>query len=329
MHVVLVTPGATDTVSGGYGYNREMMAALAAHGHRVEIVAPRDLEHVPDAARIVVDGIGISAFAEHPDLLASRRAIGLIHHPTALESGRDDHARAGLRVLEAQIYATLPRLVVTSEATLERLVAEFAVPRERIVVVTPGTRNASRSTGSPGARCEVLAVGALVPRKGHDVLIRAVSPLTDLDWALTIVGTSSRDPSHAEALRTLADTLGVGSRVTLAGEVTDAELEGSWKRADVFALASNFEAYGMAVAEALRRGLPAAVSSGGAAASLVTPEAGAVCAPGDVQTLSKSLRRMIVDLPLRRDMAEHAWQIGRTLPDWTSQARAFAAAIAT
>jgi glycosyltransferase involved in cell wall biosynthesis len=84
----------------------------------------------------------------------------------------------------------------------------------------------------------------------------------------------------------------------------------------------------MAIAEALKRGLPVAVCSGGAAANLVTPEAGVVCPPGDHVNLSKALRRMIFGLPLRHAMADAAWQVGQDLPSWQTQARAFAQALA-
>ena len=70
-------------------------------------------------------------------------------------------------------------------------------------------------------------------------------------------------------------------RVRFAGEVTGDALEALWRGTDLFALATWFEGYGMAVAEALKRGLPVAVCSGGAAAALVAPEAGVVCEPGD------------------------------------------------
>ena len=71
----------------------------------------------------------------------------------------------------------------------------------------------------------------------------------------------------------------------------------------------------MAVAEALKRGVPAAVTAGGAAGSLVTPESGVVCPAGDHTNLSKALRRLIFGTALRREMAEAAWQVGQTLPE--------------
>ena len=77
----------------------------------------------------------------------------------------------------------------------------------------------------------------------------------------------------------------------------------------MFALATHYEGYGMAIAEALKRGMPVAITAGGAAGALVTPLSGVVCAPGDEVTLSKSLRRLIFDLPLRR--ASRRGRLGR------------------
>ena len=157
--------------------------------------------------------------------------------------------------------------------------------------------------------------------------MRALARLFDLDWHLTIVG-EARDAACAESLNALAGELGIAQRVTFTGAVTDAEGEELWRRADIFALTTEYEGYGMAVVEALTRGLPVAITAGGAAASLVTPDSGVVCEPGDGVTLSKSLRRLIFDTALRQTMADAAWEIGQGLPDWATQARAFLAALA-
>ena len=91
---------------------------------------------------------------------------------------------------------------------------------------------------------------------------------------------------------------------------------------------ARFEGYGVAVAEALRRGLPVAVTNAGAVPTLVGPEAGVVCAAGDVEQMSKALRRLIFDATLRHDMAEVAWQSGQSLPSWNEQAVRLAAVLA-
>ncbi len=295
-------------------------AARAAAGEAWDTLAPGTLA--------IIDGLALPAFRCRADAFVARRPVGLIHHPAALETGRPEQDRAFLRAAERLLIPLLARVIVTSELTGERLVTDYGVLRKRIVVVTPGTDDAPRCTGSGGPACRILSVGTLVPRKGHDVLLRALARLCDLDWRLTVVGSAGRDRGHARGLSALADELGIASRVTFAGEVDTAALEALWGGSDLFALATHWEGYGMAVAEALKRGLPVAVTAGGAASSLVPVKAGLVCPPGDHGQLSKALRRLISDPALRGRMAEAAWRAGSALPAWSAQIRAFADALA-
>ena len=78
----------------------------------------------------------------------------------------------------------------------------------------------------------------------------------------------------------------------------------------MFALTSYFEGYGVAIAEAMRRGLPVAVTNVGAVPTLVGPEAGVVCAPGDIEQLSKAMRRLIFDRGAAARDGGGAWQCG-------------------
>ncbi len=343
MQVAFLVPAPFDTVSGGYAYDRRIVAGLRAAGHEVDVIelagthpladetarngACSAWDAVPDNMRPLIDGLALPAFTGMEDALAARGAIGLIHHPTSLETGYDEAERDRLLTAEKRLLPRLARIIVTSDATAERLAADFAVQPERLRVVVPGTDNAARCNGSGGSTCHIISVGTLVPRKGHDVLLRAVARLFDLDWQLTIVGSAERDPVHARSLAARAEELGIERRVRFAGEVVDEALETLWQAADIFALATHWEGYGMAIAEALKRGLPVAVTAGGAAGALVTSEAGVLLPPGDHINLSKALRRIIFNRELRRSMAEAAWRIGQTLPDWSTQAREFAQAL--
>lgn len=336
MHAALIVPAPFATVSGGYVYDRRIVAGLREAGHTVQVVelsgihptaASGAWNALASDARPIIDGLGLPAFAGMEDALAARGAAGLIHHPTSLETGLGETGRDALRVIERRLLPRLERVITTSDATADRLAVEFGVDRDSIRVVAPGTDDAPRSTGSGGPGCRVLSIGTLVPRKGHDLLLRALARLFDLDWQLTIAGSPDRDPVHARMLMALAEELGIARRVCFVGEVVVAELGELWRSADLFALATHYEGYGMVVAEALKRGLPVAVCDGGAAGKLVAPEAGTVVPVGDRINLSKALRRLIFGVALRRDMAEAAWRIGQTLPNWQTQASEFAQAL--
>lgn len=327
MKLALIVPAPFSAISGGYLYDRRMVDGLRALGHAVEVIELAGRHPLPDdvaeaAARAalgtdavpVIDGLGLPAFA--PD--AVRGAIGLIHHPTALETGQDAEA---LRLRERALFPAMARLIATSRHTAERLIAEFGVSPDRVGVVEPGTEPAPRAVGG-GAQVHILSVGTLVPRKGHDVLLRALSRLTDLDWALTIVG-EPRDPVHAHGLAALAVELGIAQRVTFAGGLDDAALEAAYARSDIFALATHWEGYGMAAAEALARGLPCAITAGGAIADVVPRAACVLAQPGDHASLSRALRRVIFDPALRTQMANAAWAAGQALPRWEDRAAAF------
>jgi glycosyltransferase involved in cell wall biosynthesis len=345
MRVAFIAPLPFTTLSGGYAYDRRMIAGLRAAGHTVDAIelagdhpltnaearnaAARAWTALAEDACPVIDGLALPAFDELAEQLVARGAVGLIHHPTALETGFTEEQRETLRDAERRLMPLLNRIVVTSEPTAERLAADFGVARDRVTVVVPGTDDAPRSTGSAGTGCEILSVGTLVPRKGHDVLLRALARLFDLDWRLTIAGSAQRDPVHARTLSALTEKLGIANRVRFAGEIGDAELELLWREADIFALATYWEGYGMAIAEALKRGLPVAVTAGGAAGALVPIEGGVVCEPGDHDGLSKALRRLIFGRDLRRAMSDVAWEAGQALPTWIAQTDAFVAALAS
>jgi glycosyltransferase involved in cell wall biosynthesis len=326
MDLAVLQPPGGDHASGGGAFIAGLIAALRIAGHDCVVETGTTL---PPGRIALIDGLGLARF--HPD--AVHDAIGIIHHPAALadtdKAGADKAGtdKAGVHQAELAILPQLRRVVATSPAIADRLQTEFAVPPDRLRIVQPGVPNVPRATGSGGPGCAILSIGALVPRKGHAVLLRALARLFDLDWRLTIVGDDTRDPACAAALREQAASTGITERVHFAGTLDAAALEAAWRAADLFALATEWEGYAAPVAEALRRGLPVAITRGGAAAELVTPEMGVICEPGEADQLSKAMRRMIFDDALRTDMAEAAWQAGQALPDWPAQAARFLEAI--
>jgi glycosyltransferase involved in cell wall biosynthesis len=343
--VALAVPGDLATRTGGYIYDRRAFEALAARGWDVTHVplppsfpfpdtadlaaADLALARLPDGATAVVDGL---AFGAPPDLAARHAGrldlVALVHHPLCLETGLDPATADRLRASERAALASARRVIVTSPLTAATLAADFAVPEARIAVALPGVDPAPPAAGG-NARPVLLCVGTVTPRKGHVLLIEALAPLRDLAWELLCVGSLERDPAAAHALRGGVATHDLADRVTLAGELEGAALDAAFAGADLAVSASHYEGYGMALAEALARGLPVVATAGGAAAQTVPPGAGLLVPPGDAPALTHALRRALAEPGLRPRLREGALRARERLPRWSDTAAAIEAALLT
>jgi glycosyltransferase involved in cell wall biosynthesis len=343
--VVLAVPGDLATPTGGYAYDRRMVAELRELGWRVDVAdiggdfprpgaaslaAARDrLLAVPPGVPIVVDGL---AFGVLPELAAELHRdhplIALVHHPLALETGIPPADAVAFHQSERAALVHTDHVIATSPSTARRLIADYGVDAARITVAVPGSEPKVRARRVAGRTVALLAVGSLVRRKGYDVLVAALARLTDLPWHLTIAGDPTRDPSVAAALDSDIRRLGLSGRIALAGAVSDAELEALHGTADVFVLASRFEGYGMAFASAIAHGLPVIGTTAGAIPETIPDGAGLLVPPDDLDALAAALRTLIGDAAARARLTQAARAAAARLPTWRQSAERFVHAVA-
>lgn len=342
--VAFAVPGDLATPTGGYAYDRRVIAELERLGWSVELVDldegfpwPSNEQRKTAQARlmalqvgcpVVVDGLALGVLPElASQLCVDHPLIALVHHPLALESGLSKAQAGELRDSERTALAVARRVVATSATTARLLVADYGVPADRIVVACPGNDPAPAAHGSKDGVMRLLAVGAVVPRKGFDVLIAALATLTDLPWHLTIAGDRGRDPQAAAWLDADIAHWNLGPRVTVLGAVPPERLGALYAGADVFTLASRFEGYGIAFTEAIAHGLPVVGTTAGAIPETVPAGTGVLVAPDDPVALAGALRRIIADPDERRRMAASAHQAAQKLPSWQDCAKLFAGAL--
>jgi glycosyltransferase involved in cell wall biosynthesis len=339
---VFAIPGDLATPTGGYIYDRRMIAELGALGWRPQVqnlgdgfprpnaltlaAAKAHLSDVPKGRAIVIDGLAFGVMPEAAEALrATHPLLALVHHPLALETGVSSEDAARLRASERAALACTRGVIVTSATTARTLAADYDVPRDRITVAPPGTDRPT-VVRRPGARASValLAVGAVVRRKGYDLLIEALAGLIDLPWTLTIVGDCGRDPPTAAGLRAEVERRGLVPRVAIEGAVAEERLAALYASSDLFVLPSRHEGFGMAYAEAIAYGLPVIGTTAGAIPETVG-EAGVLVPPDDVPALAAALRRLIEDRAERERLATAAR--AAALPTWRGSAELFAQAI--
>jgi len=337
-------PGDIDLPTGGYTYDRRVLALLPQFGVDASHVTlpgsfptpsaadvaetERRLAAVAPGTILLIDGLAYGAMPTDAVARVRQPIIALVHHPLCLEAGLTPQRQQRLRELETAALALAQRVIVTSEPTARTLRADFAVPAERITVAQPGTDAAPRARGSGSETLQLLAVGSVVPRKAYDVLVHALAPLADHHrWHLTIAGPTDRSVEALAALQTAIRDTQLADRITLIGPVSQQRLAVLYAAADAFLMPSLYEGYGMVLAEAMARGLPIVCTTGGAAADTVPDAAAIKVPPGDAALFGAAVRRLLEDRALRQRLSDASWAAGQRLPRWEETARIVAGVI--
>jgi glycosyltransferase involved in cell wall biosynthesis len=147
-----------------------------------------------------------------------------------------------------------------------------------------------------------LSVGSLEPGKNRGRLIRALHELRREGFCqqLLVIG---QPAWRFEADHALVRELGMQREVRFLGYVPDDELPAFYAGADVFALPSLYEGFGLPVIEAMACGTPVLTSSTGATAE-VAGDAALLADPLSVNAIRDGLRRLLTNAELREDLRE-------------------------
>ncbi|MBP2277388.1 MULTISPECIES: glycosyltransferase [Sphingomonas] len=208
-------------------------------------------------------------------------AVALGHHfgvPVSIKArGADIHHWGHVSATAAQVIAAgqaADGLLAVSQAMRSDMAA-LGLTESRIRVHHTGVdldrfgpRDRAAAKAAYGVTGPlIVSLGALIPRKGHDVVVEAMASLPGA--TLLIAG---EGPARA-ALTTQIATLGLADRVRLLGSVPHGDLPALLGAADVMALASASEGLANAWVEALACGTPIVITSAGGAAEVVTEPA--------------------------------------------------------
>ena len=269
-------------------------------------------------------------------LAADRWDVPLVHtmhtmakvKNAALAPGDRPEPRA--RVIgEEQVVAAAHALVASTAQEASDLVRLYDADPSAVHVVAPGVdldtfhpageRDAARrATGLPLGERVVLFAGRVQPLKSPDVLVRALAASRAAGRPvplLVVLGGPSGDPGAVAGLERLAATLGVADRVLLRPPVPRAELARWYRAADVVAVPSRSESFGLVAAEAQACGTPVvAAAVGGLRTVVVDGVTGALVRGHDPRRWSVVLDDLLADDARRAALglgaARHARRLG-------------------
>lgn len=205
-------------------------------------------------------------------------------------------------------FASSRSVVAVSRATHAHMAKVMRMPPASILTIpngitfSPGVREGVRAElGLTDANVLVLAVGNLVPRKGHIHLLRALAALGNDSWHVAIAGRGDEE----QRLLDFAAGAGVGDRVHLLGHRGD--IPDLLAAADVYAMPSLWEGLPMALLEAMFAGKAIVASrASGIPEAIDEGKEGLLTDPGDEAQLQEVLSRLITDPALRRRLGAAA-----------------------
>ncbi|MEO8004049.1 MAG: glycosyltransferase family 4 protein [Betaproteobacteria bacterium] len=263
---------------------RSAISAIIKNGYDFDLI---------DAHYFYPDGIAAVLLGKHfgkPVVITAR--------------GSDVNLISGYRIPRRMIQwaaRNAAGMVTVAGALRDKLLA-LGAPGERIEVLRNGVdlqffcesdRDSSRNRLG-FKRTTLLSVGHLIPLKGHDIAIRALKLLPDLD--LVIAG----DGPERNALASLAQELALGDRVSFAGSLPQMELRHYYAAADALVLASSREGMANVLLESMACGTPViATAVGGSPEVVAAPAAGLLMKARTPEALASAVRKLLTSPPAR------------------------------
>lgn len=343
MRIGLLIYGRLDTLSGGYLYDRQLVAQLTASGQRVDVVSlpwrsyGRHL--LQNGSRPLRQRLRTADFdlllqdeLNHPSLFALNRwlrprvaypIVSVVHHLRSSEA----HPRPWrplYRAVERHYLQRVDGFVFNSQTT--RRVVQGLVGDERPFVVAPpgGNRFATVPSAAqieqraqqPGA-LRLLFVGNVTPRKGLHTLIQALDLLPRAGWSLDVVGSTAVDPAYAHHwLHTMPQQRHLAP-ITAHGALDDAALARLFGRSHLLVVPSQYEGFGIVYLEGMAFGLPAIGSTAGAAHEIIRHgQNGYLVTPHDVPALAGYLQQLMADRALLASLSRSAQRRFAQHPTW-------------
>jgi glycosyltransferase involved in cell wall biosynthesis len=343
MKVGLIIYGDLETLTGGYLYDRRLVAYLRAQGDQVEVISLgwRNYgRHLTDnLSRRLLRRLQAAAFdvliqdeLNHPSLfLLNPRLKRHVHYPIVtlvhLLRSSESHPAALKRVYEAverRYFNTVDGAIFncnTTRDTVQQLTRReiagvVAYPGRDHLHYESSLAEVAERARRPGP-LQIIFLANVVPGKGLNTLIEALRQLTHGSFRLMVVGSLTMDAAYSQSIRNQIVRAGLADYIDLVGSVPNDEIPGYLVRNHVLVVPSRYEALGIAYLEAMGCGLPVIGTAAGGAHEIINHgEVGFLTLPGDVNMLARYLRQIEQERERLLEMSLAAYKRIRTHPTW-------------
>ncbi|MFF2346366.1 glycosyltransferase [Pseudarthrobacter sp. NPDC058119] len=278
-----------------------------------------------------MSGLAALDAARRPDagyrvpMLQTFHALGTVKRR---HQGAEDTSPEERRWLEPNVGRSADRIIATCSDEVFELKA-MGIATGKISIAPCGVDLDFFSPEGPASgrtrRYRILSVGRLVPRKGVDLVIRALPYLTaagfdDVELLIVGGGGDSKEMQADPEIRRLMDLaaeLGVSGQVTLQGQVPRADMPGIFRSADAVVCAPWYEPFGIVPLEAMACGVPVvAAAVGGLRDTVVDHATGLHVPPRDPEAIASALSLLLENPALRESLGRAGEKRARTRYSW-------------
>jgi glycosyltransferase involved in cell wall biosynthesis len=342
----LLIVGDMDSVSGGYLYNRKLVAFLQSQGDQVSIIIslpPRNYwrqltenitgDLMKNVAAANVD-ILIQDAMVHPAVFYLNRRISkqlnipliaLVHLLASIDQATW-HSAWLYRIIERCYLQTVDGIIANSQTTLSQinqLLAGELPPH--CIAVPAGDNFAEVNIDRAGILnraleprpLKILLVGNVIRRKGLHVLLHALGQLPAQDYRLSVAGRLDMEPGYVAQIKTLIRDAGLNQSVSLLGPVQGEALADLYRQHHLLVMPSAYESYGIVYVEAQQFGLPVIGTTAGAAWEIIREgENGYLIEPKEHAALGDLLQTLHHDRQLLARLGANALQAYAAQPRW-------------
>ncbi|MFO8101490.1 MAG: glycosyltransferase [Dehalococcoidia bacterium] len=237
---------------------------------------------------------------------------------------------------EMRIFKSVNAQTLTTQLQYEKLKELYDFDADNIVVIEPGTDIHTFHPLAPGEKETeislppkyIFCISRIDSNKGHDMLLRAFDitrkEVPDVDL---VIGGGSPHPKQREldikaGMQGIVDECGMAERVHIIGYVPDELMAPYYRQAQLFALPSLFEPFGMTTTEAMACGTPVVASRfGGIRTVINSGENGILVDPTDAEEFAAAMIELLKDREKAERIGEAGAQTVRDHLSWEAIAR--------
>lgn len=342
MRVGLIIYGDLNTLSGGYLYDRKLVAHLRARGDTVDIVSlpwrnygRHLLDNISRKFHRTLADTTVDVWLEdelnHPSLLVRPQKknshytpiISIVHHLRGDEA-RPRWQNSFYRQVERSYLRGADAFIFNSHTTQQSVARELS-KQPRGIVAYPGRDRLPADTSDAeiirrtmkSHPLRIAFLGNIIPRKGVHTLLEAIATLPSNCVFLQLIGRTDADTPYFHRLQKLVSRRQLTDRVQFFGRLSDSELVPQLRKSHILVVPSTYEGFGIVYLEAMGFGVPViAGKRGGASEIVIHGKTGFLVDSEQPKLLANQLRHLCENRQLLQSLSLEAYARYQQFPTW-------------